>query len=218
MFVEHFGIERAQICPRGVAGREAAPRACAERMPAQERRRRLGREDGWTLMETLVVTTIMLVLTGIAVPQYSALATKMRASSAATQLLGDINYARVMSVRTGVPHYITVTGGAGVNYRIQRSAAPPAIVPGTDPVVRNEQLGNSLKNVVFSLAGATADPYGNAAGAATPAGQLSFDIRGLPSQAATYFIASADNRNSYAVSITGAGRARLWTKSGGTWH
>ena len=169
-------------------------------------------------METLVVTTIMAILTGIAVPRYSALATQMRASAAATQLLGDINYARVMSVRTGVPHYITVNGGAGVNYRIQRSAAPPAIVPGTDPVVRDEQLGNSLKNVVFSLAGATSDPYGNAASGATPAGQVSFDLRGLPSQAATYFVASADNSVSYAVSLTGAGRVRLWKKSGGSWQ
>ena len=111
-----------------------------------------------------------------------------------------------------------VTGGAGVNYRVQREAAPPAIVPGTDPVVRNEQLGTSLKNVQFSLAGAATDPYGNPASAATPVGQIAFDLRGLPSQAGTYFIATSDNQNSYAVTITGAGRARIWKKTGGSWH
>jgi len=218
VFVERDRIERAQSCAQRIGQELLAPGAPIAHLPGQSRRSRLRAEAGWTLMETLVVTTILLVLTGIAVPQYSALATQMRASAAATQLLGDLNFARAMSVRTGVPHYISVSGGTGVNYQVQRSAAPPAIAPATDPVVRNEQLGATLRNIVFSLAGAAADPYGNAASAPTPTGQVAFDIRGLPSQAATYFIASSDNKNSYAISVTGAGRARLWTKTGGTWH
>ena len=41
----------------------------------------------------------------------------MQTGSAANELLGDVEYARTMSQRTGIRTVITVTGGTGVNYK-----------------------------------------------------------------------------------------------------
>jgi len=188
------------------------------RSPWRSRSLAPGGQAGFTLMELMVVTSLMLILIGIAVPQYKSLTLQLRTSAVATQIASDLNYARVMSLRTATPHYISVTPSTGVVYKVQRSAAPPAIAPATDPAVRNISLGTTMSGVSFSLNGATADPYGNPVATATPAGSFAFNSRGLPLTTGTFFVASSDNANSYAVTVTGSGRVRIWRKSGSTWQ
>jgi len=182
---------------------------CAWRCP------RVAGEDGWTLMETMVVTSIIAILTGIAVPQFAAIGTQMRTNTGANQVLTDIEYARVMAQRTGVAHYIETTGGTGVNYRVMRVAVPPEAGP---QVVRTSSLGSKLPGVVFAQNGSTTDCFGTTATQATPTALLSFNARGLPSAATSYFVGSNDGTNSYVVSVSGAGRVRLCRNVGGTWH
>ena len=169
-------------------------------------------------METMVVTSIIAILSAIAIPQFSALSVQMRTASAANELLGDVEYARTMSQRTGTPYYITVTGGTGVNYKVQRAVNPLAIAPGTDPTVRTVTLGTKMANVVFAQNGATADCFGTSRGTATPASQLVFSTRGLPNAASAYCVGSSDGKNTYVVSVTGAGRARLCRRVGAGWR
>lgn len=175
-------------------------------------------QDGWTLMETMVVTSIIAILSAIAIPQFSALSVQMRTSNAANELLGDVEYARTMSQRTGTPYYITVTGGSGVNYKVQRAANPAAIAPGTDPTVRTVTLGTTMPNVLFAQNGTAVDCFGTSRGGATPGTQLVFNSRGLPNASSAYFVGSQDGKNTYVVSVTGAGRARLCHRVGGAWR
>jgi prepilin-type N-terminal cleavage/methylation domain-containing protein len=175
-------------------------------------------ESGFTLMELMVVSTLFLILIGIAVPQYKSLTLQLRASSVAAQLAGDISFARVMSLRTATPYYISITPATGVSYKVQRSAAPPALVPATDPAVRTIALSTTMPGVLFSLNGLTADPYGAGVAQATPTTTLSFSSRGLPSISGTFFVSSNDTRNTYAVTVTGAGRVRIWRRIGSTWR
>lgn len=181
-------------------------------------RRRLLAQDGWTLMETMVVTSIIAILSAIAIPQFSALSVQMRTASAANELLGDVEYARTMSQRTGTPYYITVTGGTGVNYKVQRAVNPLAIAPGTDPTVRTVTLGTKMPRVSFAQNGTAVDCFGTSRGTATPSTQLVFNTRGLPSAASAYFVGSDDGKNTYVVSVTGAGRARLCRRVGAGWR
>ncbi len=182
------------------------------------RHRRLAQDDGgWTLMETMVVTTIVAIFTAIAIPQWSAVALQMRTNAVANQLLSDIRFARVMSERTGVPHYVNVVVGQGVSYRIQRSANPPTIEPSSDPVVRSVSLGEQMPGVSFTKNGAPTDCFGMDAGSPTPAGPLVFNARGLPNASVSYFVGSDDGANTYVISVTGAGRARLCRRVGGGW-
>jgi len=168
-------------------------------------------------MELMVACSMFAILAGIAVPQYRSVALQMRTTAAANFVLSDLTFARDMAQRTGIPHYVDVTGGV-MNYSIKRTAAPPALQPTTDPAVRNQSLGQRLSGVTFSLNGATADPYGAAATAATPAARIVFNARGLPNAPGAYFIASTDGAYSHVVAVTGAGRIRLWTRVGSTWR
>jgi prepilin-type N-terminal cleavage/methylation domain-containing protein len=177
-------------------------------------------EAGWTLMEMMVVTSLIAILAAIAIPQFTALSVQMRTNAAANELLDDIQFARVMSLRTGVPHYISpnsVTGGTGVNYKVQREAAPP-LMNATDPAPHTVNLGPKLFGVAFTQNGASTDCFGGAVATAVPAQALWFNARGLPSAAASYFIGSTDGRNQYVISVTGAGRARLCHRVNGVWQ
>ena len=169
-------------------------------------------------METMVVTSIVAILSAIAIPQFSALSVQMQTGSAANELLGDVEYARTMSQRTGTPYYITVTGGSGVNYKVQRAVSPLAIAPGTDPTVRTVTLGTKMPRVAFAQNGVAVDCFGSSRGTATPSTQLVFNTRGLPSASSAYFVGSDDGKNTYVVSVTGAGRARLCRRVGAGWR
>lgn len=199
-------------------GAQRRARHGAELRPKPRRLRQasLG-QGGWTLMETMVVTSIIAILAAIAIPQWNAVSTQMRTGAAAGELLDDVQFARIMAQRTGVPHYISVTGGSGVNYRVQRSQNPPAIAPGSDPAVRTVTLGTKMPEVVFTTNGITSDCFGNSVTTATPTTQLVFNTRGLPNGSKSYFIGSQNGANEYVVSVTGAGRARLCHRVGGAW-
>lgn len=178
---------------------------------------RLRGEGGWTLIEAMVVTGMIVILASIAVPQYSLLTRQMNASAAATQLLGNVQYARVQSLRTGVPHYLS-TGGGGVAYQVRRSAAPPALDPENDPVLRAVDLSASMPFIEFHANGAAQGPYGEVVGGGVPGEPLAFDARGLPTATAAYYVRSAEGSVAYAISITGAGRARVWRQAEGGWQ
>lgn len=166
----------------------------------------------------LVVCSLFSILAAIAVPQFSGLARQIRAGSASTRLLADLSWAREMALRTGVPHYVDVDPSApGVNWSVRRAGTPPSIQPGSDPVVRRSSLGTTLAGVGFALAGASTDPWGGPVSAPTP-GRMVFDSRGLPVASGSFFIATEDGANARAVSVTGAGRIRMFTRSGGTWQ
>lgn len=164
----------------------------------------------------MVVTGLIVALAGIAVPQYSQIALQMRTQAAAAQVMGDVNWTRNMSLRTGVPHYINVTGDPAMVYDVHRSANPPAIAPATDPVLRSIDLAARMPDVDFDLNGVTLDPYGGTVSTATP-GQMVFNTRGLPTAPGAFFVASEDGATAYAISVTGAGRTRLWRRANGDW-
>jgi Tfp pilus assembly protein FimT len=181
-------------------------------------RRRFGGEGGWTLMEVLVVTGMITVIAGIAVPQYAAMATQMRTTAAASRVLNDLSYARAMSQRTGVPHYVSIIGGSSLGYRVQREANPPVVAPGTDPVLRTIDLADQMPGVAFDLNGAGQDPYGNPVTTSTPLAPTVFSARGLPTAGGSYFVASGDGRAAYAISVNGSGRVRMWRRADGGWE
>lgn len=164
----------------------------------------------------MVVTGMIVALAGIAVPQFSGISRQMRTQAAAAQIMNDVNWARNMSLRTGVPHYLNVTGDPAIKYDVLRSADPPNTVPGDDTKVREIDLSTRMPDVNFDLNGVTLDPYGGTVTTATP-GRLVFNSRGLPTAAAAFFVTADGGETAYAISITGAGRARLWRRGDGAW-
>lgn len=169
-------------------------------------------------METLVVCGMITVLAGIAVPQYQAMATHMRAGAAASRVLNDLAYARAMAQRTGVLHYLNATGGSNLVYEVKRALNPPAINPGGDQTIRSINLAGDMPGVEFSLNGAGLDPYGNPVVSPVPGGPTVFNSRGLPNAGAAYFVSTTDGDISYAITVNGSGRVRMWRRGDGGWQ
>lgn len=170
---------------------------------------------GWTLTELLVGMGIMTVLAAIAMPQYALLAAQMRATGAAARLLSEVNFARTMSERTMVSHYINIDAGTGLAYQVRRltGASPNTAV---DPVVhRVTDTGTR-----FNRGTSSTDCYGGATTAAVPTTPLVFNARGLPTNTAggSFFISDPQGGNTRVVTVTAAGRARICTWTGGTWR
>ena len=174
-------------------------------------------EAGWTLAEIMVVTGMIMTLAGIAVPQFSRISTQMRTQAAAARVLNDLTWTRAMSLRTASVHYINVTVGSAIRYDVHRAVDAGALTPGSDPILRSIDLTAGMPDVDFTLNGATTGPYGGVVGGATP-GLFAFDSRGLPQGSGTFYVGSEDGSNSYAISITGTGRARLWRQHEGVWQ
>ena len=58
-------------------------------------------EAGLTLIELLIVITLMAILMGIGVPSYRYVTTSNRMSTEVNSLLGDLQYARSEAAREG---------------------------------------------------------------------------------------------------------------------
>jgi len=180
--------------------------------------KRIQDQSGWTLMEAMVVTGMIVILAGIAVPQYSQIARQMRASAAASQLLGNLAYARAQSIRTGVRHYVSTSSEENIVYRVQRESIPNIPAPATDPVLRSIDLTGTMPGIEFDPNGAVAGPYGTAVTAGTPEEPLVFTSRGMPISTGSYYVRTVEGSVAYAVSVTGAGRTRLWRQTNAGWQ
>jgi type IV fimbrial biogenesis protein FimT len=68
---------------------------------------------GITLVETTVVTSVLAVLTGLAVPSFDSSMQRRHLEGAAAQLETDVHYARSLAVARNAPLRISFEAGAG---------------------------------------------------------------------------------------------------------
>jgi len=81
----------------------------------------LKNRDGFTLLELLVSIGILVILLAIAIPNYGAMRARARLRGATLRLYGDINYAKINAIKTGVHNTILFNqsiGGSTYNYVI----------------------------------------------------------------------------------------------------
>jgi prepilin-type N-terminal cleavage/methylation domain-containing protein len=69
-------------------------------------RHALRRADGFTLVELLMVVAIMVLILKLTLPSLKGLMGSKPHSMARSQLIGDLNSARTMALRNGVPVYV----------------------------------------------------------------------------------------------------------------
>ncbi|HEX7240054.1 MAG TPA: GspH/FimT family pseudopilin [Longimicrobiaceae bacterium] len=114
------------------------------------------RQGGFTLLEILVVLTVILLATTIAAPRLNGVIAGQGTRGAIDQLTADITLARTYAVREGFPASVKITSATTYQVTVDTSAAAPK-------VVKTVRLQDDYAGVQL-----------------TPAtGQLTFNTRGL---------------------------------------
>ena len=89
------------------------------RLPMPARRS----QAGITLVETMVVSSVLAVLTGLAAPSFDSSIQRRHLEGAATQLETDIHHARMLAVARNAPLRMSFESGAGGSCYVVHSGA-----------------------------------------------------------------------------------------------
>lgn len=79
------------------------------------------RDDGFTLVELMVVLAVLAVLAGIAFPNFQSLLASTRLTTAANEVLLGLNYARSEAVRRNTTVYFCM-GTSGGEWNVHQNA------------------------------------------------------------------------------------------------
>jgi prepilin-type N-terminal cleavage/methylation domain-containing protein len=190
---------------------------------------------GFSLLEIIIVMAVMLCLAGVAFPIFTKISYNVRLKSAATNLSGLMQQARILAARQNVVYTVIIpsTGGkACINDPTLNSVCDS-----------NDQVIQFNSNVTPAAAapdgsGGTPSPYVLAGdtGTGTPydnATTLAYSARGLPcayvsstctTPPTTYFVyylkdSRPDGSKGWAaVVVTRTGRTKSYTWNGASWN
>jgi Tfp pilus assembly protein FimT len=185
--------------------------------------RRFSGESGLSMVELLVVVAISMILAAFAIPQFTSMVATARIRSAAEGLAGLVQQTRVLAEKQnktiGIFTGSLGSSGTGAFIGVGGStwaAGDPSVAYSTG--VSNGAAGS----VPTALSpGFTAEAAGTT---------LYFNWRGMPVDSSGTYMSQTgtgegvifyltDTRNNWAaVSVSGAGRTRVWLLSGSTWR
>jgi prepilin-type N-terminal cleavage/methylation domain-containing protein len=167
---------------------------------------------GLTLVEVLTAISIMGVITAIAATNFTAMQPSFRTRAAALEVAGDLNQARMSAVKEGVQFQLNPIAGG---YQVRRSDGA-----GGWTVLKQVVLGTEYPHVTFGHTGVTNDPYGLAIAASSPAAAITFQSDGSVQNAGGFFLEASgyDGPVQQAVTLSSAGRVRVWKHVGASWR
>ncbi|HYW08768.1 MAG TPA: GspH/FimT family pseudopilin [Longimicrobium sp.] len=140
--------------------------------------------QGFSLVETLAVLTIIGILFAIAAPRFSGLIGANRVVRARDVLASDLNLARMQAIRRGGPTSVQIVGGN------QYFVVVPRPNTTAQDTIKRVKLGRDYPGVTLSPAAAT----------------IAFDSRGLlRSATTTNDVAAVQGTRSIALKITQLG-------------
>lgn len=191
-------------------------------------RESLRRQAGFSLIELIVVITIILVVSAIAVPTLINTVADVRLRSSASTLQGQLQLLRMRAVNDNKPYKLKMAtqGGTLMAY---------LDLDGGDDYDTTEPAVGLAKDVSVATSGAPTMPSTtlNTAGwinPATAATALWFNARGIPCDGVgacnapkgyIYFLSQSRNVGTTAwaaVSVTPAGRIKVWRWTGSAWQ
>jgi Tfp pilus assembly protein FimT len=153
------------------------------------------------------------VVMAVAATNFNAMRPSFETRGAALLVAGDLNQARMSAVKESrIYEFFPISGG----YRIRRDDGAGGRV-----VVKEVVLATAYPHVTFGHSGVSgSDPYGAALGSSLPGGTITFDSNGTVQNAASVYVESGtgDEHAQRVVTLSAAGRVRVWKYGGGTWE
>lgn len=188
---------------------------------------------GFSLTEIIVVLAIMMTLAGVAFPIFTKISYNIRLKSAATNLSGLMQQARILAARQNAIYTIAIPSAGGqacIDLNLDgvcQSTEPVIIFNSNITPATGAPNGSGGTPTAYVLIGDTGTTnYDNAT-------TLGYSARGLPcayvsstcsTPAAGYFVyylrdARADGTTGWAaVVVTRTGRTKSYTWNGASWN
>jgi type II secretory pathway pseudopilin PulG len=201
-----------------------------------ERSRGNADPSGFTVTEIIVVLAIVMCLAGVAFPIFTKISYSIRLKSAATNLSGLMQQARILAARQNGVYTIVIPNTGGQAFINLNPGINTTWDSGEPRITFNSNItpaagapdGSGGTPTAYILAGdtGTGTPYDNAT-------TLGYSARGLPcayasptcsTPATTYFVyylkdARGDGTIGWAaVVVTRTGRTKSYTWNGGSWN
>ena len=115
-------------------------------------------QKGFSLTELMVVTAIVAILLGIAIPSYKYLTTSYRMSAEVNSLLGDLQFARAEAVKRG-NNVVVCVSSSGAGCTGGDNFAPGWIVFSDANTNGTFDAGDTLLKVQIPFSGTTPDTF-----------------------------------------------------------
>ena len=180
-----------------------------------------GRESGFTVVELVVVLTIIVLLAAITVPAATVWLPNYYLRKAAMDIFSNIQYAKTEAVRLDSPYAVVFDPGNDSFSLVSGPGANGIFGTGNDDdVVHTINLSGYGKNIAFGTGNATVNF--DDGDTAFPGGAVSFtnnavvfDSRGMCNSGSVYL---QNPDRAYAVGTLMSGVLRIASWGGGTWQ
>jgi type IV fimbrial biogenesis protein FimT len=183
---------------------------------------------GFSLLEMLVVVTVILIITGITVPIVNRSVTAYRLTDAATQVNSNIKMARLEAIRRDAQVNWQITKGGNITTMFVDTDRDGIFDAAVRAAILNTNINVIAAAGVPNTAGLAAGVGVAAITAVNPANTaITFDARGavsIPAVPAVYAVYLSDTPNGgaaanyRAVVLLPSGIMQLWTAaSDGAW-
>jgi len=110
-------------------------------------------QTGVTLVETTVVTSVLAVLTSLAVPSFDGAIQRRHLEGAAAQLETDIHYTRTMAVARNAPLRISFEDGAGGSCYVIHTGAAKQCICNAVGTAACQGEAQAVRSVHFAVGG-----------------------------------------------------------------
>ena len=168
--------------------------------------------SGFSFPEVMTVVALIGIIGGFAVSNFRVFTPAYSVRGAALDVAGNMSIARLSAVKESrIYQFVPLAGG----YQIRA-----AKTGGGWDNLRTVTITNEFPHVEFGYTGITQDPYGVNIAAAVPGAPMTFHSNGTVQNPGGLFIqAPMDSGLSHqAVTVTAAGRIRVWKHTGTKWQ